>query len=95
MAEEKNKFSPPKSKKMNDYVLSVIKSALGIIPYAGTGINELLGYLVQPSLQKRKEKWFEFIGLSLEDIINRVKKLEDITSNENFIDVAIKASVSL
>ncbi|MDR1313782.1 MAG: hypothetical protein LBQ12_08810 [Deltaproteobacteria bacterium] len=92
MADEESKFKTPKDLALSDYAHSLLRGVIGAIPVGGTLVNELLGFLVQPALKKRQEHWFSFIGHSLEDVLNRIDILEEITSNDNFINVAIKAT---
>ncbi|MDR1165394.1 MAG: hypothetical protein LBO66_05900 [Deltaproteobacteria bacterium] len=92
MADEESKFLFPKDRTLSCKTLALLKGALGIIPIAGATCSELLGYFLQRPLQRRQEQWFEFIGQSLEDVIERLGTLEEIISNDNFIDMAIKAT---
>ncbi|MDR1873147.1 MAG: hypothetical protein LBS60_14710 [Deltaproteobacteria bacterium] len=90
MSDDNSKSSYPK-KKIRDYILPALKPAIAFFPLGGT-VNELLSSLIQPQLDKRKDEWCEYIGEALKNAIERIGKLEDITSNENFVDVAIQAS---
>jgi hypothetical protein len=87
-----NKFVVPKTCDISDKLLPIVRSLVGAIPVAGTGVNELINYFFKPSLTKRTEKRLNDIGNILEELQYKVKSLESLISNENFIDVSIKAT---
>jgi hypothetical protein len=91
MSENESKYVISKKKQASDYVLAVVRAGIAVIPFGGA-VNELLPVIIQPSLHTRMEQWFDLVGHSLEDLLKRVENLEQITSNDNFIDVAIQAS---
>jgi hypothetical protein len=70
-----------------------MRSLVGAITVAGTGLNELINFFFKPSLTKRTENWLNDIVNILEELQNKIDNLESLHSNENFIDVSIKATL--
>jgi len=57
------------------------------------GLPELLQYFVTPPLEKRRNEWMTEIGKALRDLEeNRGIKLEELRSNDVFIDTVLQAS---
>jgi len=90
--EKPNKYSPPRKRDAKDYMVAAARAGLALIPDVGGVASALLGFLVTPSLEKRKSKWMTEVGQALLDIENRLDSLENLQSKEGFIDVAIEAT---
>lgn len=91
MSNEK-KYEPPKSG-AGDLGYAVVKAGLGSIPVAGAAAAELLGLVVTPPLEKRRNQWMEEIGNALRQLEEQMGVvIESLRDNEQFIDVAIEAS---
>lgn len=65
-----------------DYALKLTKGALGIIPYAGSFIGELMEIIIVPQYQKRLEEWFDYVDQTLKTLIEN----GECTKNEIFND---------
>lgn len=76
-----------------DLVVGSTKAAISMIPIAGAPLVEILNILVTPSLQKRRDTWFEELGEKLKELEEK-KYLtwQDLEDNETFIDISIKAT---
>lgn len=76
-----------------DLVVGSTKAAISMIPIAGAPLVEILNMLVTPTLQKRRDTWFEELGEKLKELEEK-KYLtwEDLENNETFIDISIKAT---
>ncbi len=83
-------MKPPKKNK-KDGIHTIVKAALGLAPMGGP-LSKLLNYFVLPSLDKRREKWFEDVATKLKEHEERIGKLEDLGKNEGFIDIYLRAS---
>ena len=89
---EKKKYDPPMPDKA-DKVHAAARSLLGTVPYAGAAASELLSIIIAPSLERRKTAWMEEVSEALRKLESQKKVvLEDLTDNEEFIDIVIEAS---
>lgn len=79
--------------KVKDITYAVAKGLVSSIPVAGAVVSELLGAIIAPPLEKRREEWMNDVG-------ERLKKLEEdegldlnsLSTNEQFIDVVLQAT---
>ncbi|MDB5013963.1 MAG: hypothetical protein JWQ25_2165 [Daejeonella sp.] len=56
-------------------------------------VSELLTAIITPSLQERKERWMEEIGKEIRRLETSSKlKIEDLSSDEQFIDTVLQAT---
>ena len=86
------KYEVPKSS-ATDKAYAVAKAGLGSIPYAGAAAAELLGLIVAPSLEKRRDKWMTEIGDALKQLEEKMGVVfEALQNNDQFIDTAIEAT---
>ena len=76
-----------------DYSYAVVKGGLGAIPIVGSMASELLGLLVTPPLEKRRQKWMTEIGEKLKELEEKSKiDLSTLADNEQFIDTVLVAT---
>ena len=76
-----------------DYFYVSVKGGLGAIPYIGSAASELLGLLVTPPLEKRKQKWMTEVGEKLKELEEKSKiDLSTLADNEQFIDTVLVAT---
>lgn len=86
--EEQDKLEPPKATS-GDSVHLLVTAVLSTIPAA----SELFQYFVTPPLEKRRQEWMEEVAEVLRDLErNRGIRLEDLQSNEDFIDTVLHAT---
>ena len=86
------KYEPPK-KGVSDGAHALARAGLGAIPLAGAASIELLSAIVTPSLEKRRDDWMNEVGEGLRELEDRVGViLEELGSNDQFIDIAIDAT---
>ncbi len=89
---KENKYKPP-TKSAGDAAMSIVRSGLGAIPFAGTAANELLNAIVASPIEKRRVKWMEDVGKALKELEESMGiVLESLQKNDIFIDVALEAS---
>lgn len=82
-----------KNDKAKDITYSITKAGLGSIPVIGAAASELLGILVTPPLEKRREKWMLQIGEKLKELEEKQKiNLEELQQNETFIDIVLQTT---
>src|ERR1035437_2463632 len=76
-----------------DYSYAVAKGGLGAIPIVGSVASELLGLLVTPPLEKRRQNWMTEVGEKLKELEENSKiDLSTPADNEQFIDTALVAT---
>ena len=89
MADEK--FEAPKQSK-GDVAHTLAKAGLSAIPVVGGPAVELFQYLIQPPLEKRREKWMVQVSEKLQELEAKGLKLDELQKNEEFVSVAMHAS---
>ena len=83
-----HKYEPPRST-TGDTSHLVTSAILSIVP----GAAELFEYFVTPPLEKRRQMWMEEIGEAMRELEkNRGLNLEELQSNDVFIDTLLHAS---
>lgn len=89
---EKEQIKAPKSG-AGDAAHAVVRAALSAIPTAGGPAAELFTALVTPPLEKRRREWMEDVGEALQRLErDRGINLEELKTNDGFIDVVMQAS---
>ena len=86
------KYEPPQ-RTSGDTGFAVARAGLSTIPVAGGAAVELLQILLTPPLEKRRDEWMKEVASALRDLEeNQGIKLEDLQSNDSFIDTVLHAS---
>jgi hypothetical protein len=77
-----------------DGVLTVARTALGIIPLAGSSVAELLTATLESPLAKRRDNWLIKLYEGLRELQERVNGFDpnNLVDNEQFITAATYAS---
>jgi len=76
-----------------DYSFAMTKGGLGAIPIVGSIASELLGLLVTPPLEKRRQNWMTEVGTKLKELEEKGKiDLTNLSENEQFIDTVLVAT---
>jgi hypothetical protein len=76
-----------------DYGYAAAKAGLGSIPIVGAAASELLGFIITPPLEKRRQKWMAGVGNKLKELEEKSKvNLSDLATNEQFIDTVLVAT---
>ena len=87
-----DEHEPPKPD-VGDYAHALTRAGLGIIPFAGTAAIELFQIVLAPSLEKRRVKWMNEVAEALRTLEEKERcRIEDLASNEKFVDVLLEAS---
>lgn len=86
-----DKLTPPE-KTTGDAAHSVAKAVISGVPIIGGPASELFQQVVQPPLEKRRERWMEDVGQRLYDLANTGLDLEQLQSDERFISTVMHAS---
>jgi hypothetical protein len=91
MANELQQF-PDKDNR--DFGYRVAKSAVGVIPFIGGPLQEILEMAVGLPSAKRQAEWFRSVAEVLQDVCNRVDGLtpENLGQNEEFQSVVASAT---
>jgi hypothetical protein len=71
-----------------------VRMALSAIPIVGGAAKELFNTVIAPPLSKRQAEWMESIAKKLEELEKQVEgfKIENLSSNENFISTVFYAT---
>jgi hypothetical protein len=89
---DKKEHKPPKAGP-GDIGYTVVRAGLGSIPIAGAAAAELLGLVVTPPLERRRNEWMAEVGDALKQLEEKmgvvIEKLQD---NDQFVDAAIEAT---
>lgn len=75
-----------------DTAHAIAKAGLSVIPIIGGPAVELFQYVIQPPLEKRRERWMADIGEKLHELEANGLKLESLQANEQFISAVMYAS---
>jgi hypothetical protein len=73
---------------------AIARGAVSAIPVLGGPAAELLGLVLTPALEHRREKWFEHLGSAFEELRERLDGFDPKTlaDNELFITAVVTAS---
>lgn len=83
---KKDDISKPPQPTAGDTAHLVAQSILSIVP----GAAELFEYFISPPLEKRRQQWMEEVGQVLHDLeANRGIKIEELQSNDDFVDTVL------
>jgi len=86
-----NNLTVPKATS-GDALHATVRAGLSAIPFAGGAAVELFQAVVQPPIEKRRQKWMSEVGDRLLELEAKGLKLEDLQNNEQFISVVMHAS---
>lgn len=76
-----------------DYTYAAVKAGLGSIPIVGAAASELLGLIITPPLEKRRQKWMSEVGNKLKELEDKSRiDLSTLANNEQFIDAVLVAT---
>jgi len=88
----RDNLEPPEND-WRDYGYSALRAGLSLIPFAGGAAAELLQFVLQPSLEKRRMEWMRMVGEAIVELQkNQGVRLDDLRTNEIFIDTMIRAT---
>lgn len=83
---------PPAASK-GDVAHSIARAGIGSVPVIGNAAVELFQLLVTPPLEKRRQAWMESIADGLNQLEEKQRcTIEDLKSNDAFIDTIMQAS---
>jgi hypothetical protein len=89
---EQEKYEPPKQTK-SDKVHLAARAVLQTIPLAGGAAVEFFNAVMNPPLEKRRQKWMEEVAEGLQALETKQNvNLEKLSSNETFITTVMQAS---
>lgn len=90
MSDQQNTNVPTRSG--GDAIHAVVKAVLSAIPVYGGPAVELFQFVVQPPLEKRREKWMCDVGEQLTKLQEKGLDIASLQGNEAFISVVMQAS---
>lgn len=83
----------PTEKSTGDLATTSAMAAVNLIPCVGGAVAELLDFVVTPSLQQRRDKFFELLNDRVKVLESDNESLVDkLNGNEQFVDVVVEAS---
>ena len=87
-----DKYLPPEQDK-GDAAYAAGRALLSAIPVAGGAAVELFQFIITPPLEKRRNDWMREIGQAVQNLErNKGIAIEDLKSNDVFIDTLLQAS---
>ena len=86
-----NNLTVPKASS-GDALHATVRAGLSAIPVAGGVAVELFQAVIQPPIEKRRQKWMSDVGDKLLELEAKGLKLEDLQNNEQFISAVMHAS---
>lgn len=97
MTDDKDDNLPALGSSKRDRSVSVIKGALGAIPFAGTIFSEIAGNLIPDQRLDRLENYVKLLSKKLEELSNEldIEKIKDAKSIDLFEDGAIQSARAL
>lgn len=75
-----------------DAAHAIAKAVLSALPIVGGAAAELFQSLIQPPLERRRDKWMEQVGEELAKLAEAGFSLEGLQENEEFVSVVATAS---
>jgi len=76
-----------------DVAYATAKAVLGSVPIVGAAASELLGLIVTPPIEKRREEWMTEVGQKLKDLEEESKiDITSLTENQQFVDTVLQAT---
>lgn len=83
-------------KTSGDTVHAVARAALSFIPVVGGAATELFQLVIAPPLERRRDEWMQDISVALRELEKTVAgfRVENLSSNEAFIDLTLQATQS-
>lgn len=76
-----------------DVAHSLVKGGLGAIPVIGSLAAEIFGLVVTPPLDKRRADWMNEVAEKLKELEEKnLINIEELQSNDQFIDVILQAT---
>jgi len=87
------KENPPLDQEPGDILHTIARAGLSAIPVVGGPAVELFNFLISPPLEKRRDQWMKEVGETLQELEQKYHLvIEDLRSNEIFIDTVLSAS---
>lgn len=75
-----------------DRGLGVARTLLSAIPLIGGSATELLGALVTPALERRRDQWMAEVGNALFRLEESLPSMQELQANEQFVTTLLRAS---
>jgi hypothetical protein len=88
-------LKPPKRGK-GDAAHMLVKAALSAVPVAGGSAAEIMAYLIEPPLSKRRAQWAESVVEKLKELEEAVEgfSVEHLLEDESFVTTYVNATRS-
>jgi len=76
-----------------DRTYAIVRAGVGSIPIVGAAATELFQMVITPSLEKRRVEWMNSVAEELKKLEDKGQiRVEDLASNEVFLDTMLHAS---
>jgi len=87
------KYKPPKES-LADHGHAVLRSAAGIVPFAGQAAIELLNKILVPPIERRRTEWQCSIAEGLREVERRqLCVVGELNKDDVFVDTLMQASL--
>jgi hypothetical protein len=82
------------SERGGEIIEAVARGAVSSIPFIGGAVAELLGLVIQPAVEHRREEWFQQLGRAFEELRRRLDGFDpaELAKNEVFVTAVITTS---
>lgn len=84
-------IEPPKQSR-GDLAFAAAKAALSSVPYIGGPASELLQFVIQPPMERRRVEWMQAVGEKLRELEEAGLDIEELSNNEEFVSAVMHAS---
>ncbi len=92
MKDQRRELTPPRATPGDD-AHAIARSALGVVPFAGTGAVELFNRIITPPIERRRDEWRIAVGQALDELLNREQlTVSALIADESFTTVLLQAS---
>jgi hypothetical protein len=94
MVEDDDPVGPPPSQTKGDIAQAIARGAVSMVPFVGGPAAELIGLVLQPALEHRREEWLQDLASAIDEIRGRMDGFDpdQLAQNEVFITAVISAS---
>lgn len=83
---------PPPSDETRDTGQAVVRAGVGLTPFVGGPLAELVNVMMDKAIPRRREEWFKKVGESVDYMVAHSITIEGLADNETFVTVLQEAT---
>jgi hypothetical protein len=84
----------PEDRSASDVLQPLAKGTVGVVPFAGGLLGEVMGLVWQPALERRRDEWFRKLGESVIRLQQEHSEIRARLESEQVLTVTAQAAVS-